>query len=60
MGQKQKQEKTKGATGLGRVTRQQIQIWNQMTALRFQRGGNAPESLDLPSGLVWRDVGQMK
>ena len=31
LGQKQKREKTEGATGLGRITRQQIESWNKMT-----------------------------
>ena len=36
--QKQKKETTEGATGLGRITRQQTERWNQMIALRFQTG----------------------
>ena len=40
LGQKQKREKTEGATGLGRITREQIELWNQMTALGFQTGGD--------------------
>ena len=36
MDQKQKKEKTEGSTGLGRMTREQIERWDQMTALRFQ------------------------
>ena len=44
MGQKQKKVKT-GATGLGRITREQTQKWNQMTALRFNTGkGDLSES----------------
>ena len=42
MGQKQKNEKTEGATGLGSITREQIEKEkkrNQMTAMRFQKGG---------------------
>ena len=31
MGQKQKREKTEGATGLARITREQREKWNQMT-----------------------------
>ena len=38
MGQKQKREKIKGVTGLGRITREHREQWNQMTALRFQTG----------------------
>ena len=37
--QKQKKEQMGGATGLGRITREQIGKWNQMTALGFQTGG---------------------
>ena len=40
MGQRQKKERTEGATGLGRITREQIEKWNQMTALRVQAGGD--------------------
>ena len=35
MGRKQKKEKTEGGTGLSRITREHIEKWNQMTALRF-------------------------
>ena len=38
LGQKQKKEKTEGATGLDRITRKQVESWNQMTALRFRAG----------------------
>ena len=40
MDQKQKKEKTEGATGLGRVTREEIEKWNQTTTLRFETGGD--------------------
>ena len=51
MGKKQKQ-KAEGATGLGRITREQIKRCNQMTALRFQTGGGGEtsEAPDLSSG----------
>ena len=39
MGQKQKREKTEGATGLSRITREQTEKWNQMTAVSFQTAG---------------------
>ena len=39
MGRKQKQEKI-GATGLGRITTEQIEKWNQMITLRFHTGGD--------------------
>ena len=39
MGHKHKKEKTEGATGLCRITREQTESWNQMTVLRFQTGG---------------------
>ena len=39
-GRKKKEEdKTERVTGLGRRTREEIEKWNQMTALRFQTGG---------------------
>ena len=43
-----KKEKTEGATGLGRITREEIDRWNQMTALKFQ--GETSEAPGLPSG----------
>ena len=48
-GPKAKKEKTEGATGLGRKTREQIERWNQMTALRFQTGEKTSETPGLPS-----------
>ena len=36
---RQKKDKIKRVTGLGRRTREKIAKCNQMTALRFQRGG---------------------
>ena len=38
MGQKQKMEKTEGATGLGRI-REKIEKCNQMTAMRSRKEG---------------------
>ena len=41
MGQKRKKvEDVDEATGLGRITREQIEKWNQMAAQRFQTGRN--------------------
>ena len=42
MGQQAEEEKrkTERVTGLGRKTREEIVKWNQMTALRFQTGGD--------------------
>ena len=38
MGQKQKKDKTEGATGLGRITtREQIEKWNQTRVIRSVR-----------------------
>ena len=39
MDQQAEKDKTERGTGLGRRTREEIAKWNQMTALRFQRGG---------------------
>ena len=36
--QQAENDKTERVTGLGRRTRQEIAKWNQMTALRFERG----------------------
>ena len=43
MGQTQIKEKTEGATGLGRLTTEQIERCYQMTALRFQTGEEIPD-----------------
>ena len=42
MGQQaeKKKEKTERVRGLGRRTREEIAKWNQMTAQRFQTGGD--------------------
>ena len=45
MGQKQEREKTEATTGLGRITAERTEEWNQMTALRFQTGGKMPGPL---------------
>ena len=46
MGQKQKKEKTEEATRLAwQNKREQIEKWNQMTALRFQTGGRHQKCL---------------
>ena len=42
--QKQKKEKTEGAAGQDRITRKQIERWNQTTAARFQTGGRHQKS----------------
>ena len=38
--QAEKKENTGRVTGLGRRTREEIVKWNQMTPLRFQKGGD--------------------
>ena len=52
MGQKQnKKEKTEGTRGVGSITREQMEEWNQMTALRFQtKGGRHQKSAVFSSG----------
>ena len=35
---RKKKDKTERVIGLGRRTREEIEMWNQMTALRFQTG----------------------
>ena len=35
---RKKEDKTERVIGLGRRTREEIVMWNQMTALRFQTG----------------------
>ena len=47
-GQQAENDKTERVTGLGRRTREEIAMWNQLTALRFQTGGRhqtSPASL---------------
>ena len=43
--------KTEGATGPGKITREQIERWNKMTAVRFQTRGETSEKSGLPSDL---------
>ena len=40
MDQQTERGKTEIVTGLGRRTREEMAKWNQMTALRFQTGGD--------------------
>ena len=47
--QKEKRDKTERVIGLGRRTREEIVKWNQMTALRFQTGGETSYIPGLPS-----------
>ena len=49
-GQQAENDKTERVTGLGRSTRETIAKWNQMTALRFQTGGETSDIPGLPSG----------
>ena len=49
-GQQAENDKTEWVTGLGRRTREEIAKWNQMTALRFQTGGETSDIPGLPSG----------
>ena len=49
---RQKTIKTERVGGLGRRTRQEIAKWNQMTALRFQTGGETSNIPGLPSGFM--------
>ena len=55
---RQKKDKTDRATGLGIITREEIVKWNQMTALRFQTGGETSDIPGLPSGDYRRIDGQ--
>ena len=43
-----KQKKIERVTGLGRRTREERAKWNQMTALRFQTGGETSDIPGLP------------
>ena len=45
MDQQAEKDMTERVTGLGRRTREEIEKWNQMTALRFQTGGRHQTSL---------------
>ena len=46
---KKKKDKTERVIGSGRRTREETVKWNQMTALRFQTGGEISDILGLPS-----------
>ena len=46
----QKKDNIERAKELGRRTREEIAKWNQMTALRFQTGGETSDILGLLSG----------
>ena len=50
MGQQAEKGKTERVIGLGRRTREEVVKWNQMTALRFQTGGETSDIPGLPSG----------
>ena len=50
MDQRTEKYKTERVTRLGRRTREEIAKWNQMTALRFQTGGETSDIPGLPSG----------
>ena len=49
--QAEKKDKTERITGQGRKTREEIVNWNQMTALKFQTGGETSDIPGLPSGV---------
>ena len=49
-------DKTERVTGLGRITKEEIVKWNQMTALRFQTGGRHQTFLASLCGINTRDV----
>ena len=48
-GRKKKKDKTDTVTGLRRKTREERVKWNQMTALRFQTGGDTSDITSLIS-----------
>ena len=48
--QQAEKDKIERVTGLGRRTREEIAKWNQMTALRFQTGGETSDIPDIPLG----------
>ena len=54
MDQQAEKDKTERVKGLGRRTREEIAKWNQMTALRFQTGGETSDIPGLPSGISER------
>ena len=51
MDQQAENDKTERKTGLGRRTKEETAKWNQMTALRFQTGGETSDIPGLSSGL---------
>ena len=53
---REKKDQTERVLGLGRRTREEIVKWNQMTALRFQTGGETSDILGLPSGAKMSDT----
>ena len=55
-GQQAENDKTERVTGLGRRTREEIVKWNQMTALRFQTGGETSDIPGLPSGASCKKI----
>ena len=50
MDQQTETDKTERVTGLDRRPREEIAKWNQMTALRFQTGGETSDIPGPPSG----------
>ena len=53
-----KKDKTERVTGLDRRTGEKIAKWNQMTALRFQTGGETSDIPGLPPGVLkWTVIG---
>ena len=57
MDQQAEKDKTERVTG-GRRTREEIAKWNQMTALRFQTGGETSDIPGLPLGVRGRVGGR--
>ena len=47
MGQQAEKDKTEKVTGIGSKTTEEIVKWNQMTALRFQTGGDNRHKTDV-------------
>ena len=52
-GQQAENDKTERVTGLSRRTREEIAKWNQLTALRFQTGGDIRHPRPPFGGHVW-------
>ena len=55
MGHRKKKEKTEGAMGARRRTREEVVKWNQTTALRFQTRGRHQTSPASLRGSLWID-----